>query len=60
MSRKSRYMAFAYGYGVNLCFSRSYQLEELHHLFGHGPPTCKEVVEEGDEATYLVRMNDTV
>ena len=21
---------------------------------------CKEVVEEGDEATYLVRMNDTV
>ena len=47
---KSMHIAFAYGYGIDLRFSRSYQLKDLHHLFGYNLAACKEVV-DGDEAT---------
>ena len=49
-SRKSRHIVFAYGYGIDLCFSRSYIFKELHHLFGYDPAACKEFA-DGDEAT---------
>jgi len=47
---KSMHIAFAYGYGIDLCFSRSYQLKDLHHLFGYNLAACKEVI-DGDKTT---------